>query len=269
VREPWSAYAERGHRTVGGWLSDTAIAVLQSVERAQAAANVFGPCCEIGVHHGRLFILMHLMTPAPHRSVAFDLFERQHENIDGSGRGNRDILLRHLRAHGGDLERISAVAANSADLSPGDILRHCGGHVALFSVDGGHTAALTRNDLALAEATVLPGGVVILDDCFNEAWPGVGQGFAEHMAQGSTLIPFAIGGNKVLLTNNAASARAYAERIDAERSRFEARHAELYGSEVLVVVPPDRSLRARVRDNALWKRISDTRVGRFIKLRVP
>ena len=43
----------------------------------------------------------------------------------------------------------------------------------LFSVDGGHTAELARHDMLTADGAIGEQGIIILDDFFNEAWPGV------------------------------------------------------------------------------------------------
>ena len=47
----------------------------------------------------------------------------------------------------------------------------------LFSVDGGHTRELTVNDLTVAASHLEEGGIIILDDITNLAWPQVIDGF--------------------------------------------------------------------------------------------
>src|SRR5688572_5357948 len=119
-------YATRGHREVDGWLDDTAISLLLEFGRIQDAHRIAGPACEIGVHHGRLFILLHLMTRPDERSVAWDLFEHQDENIDRSGKGNKARFLANLTRHGCDVTRIDAVSANSLQLTPAGVRQTCG-----------------------------------------------------------------------------------------------------------------------------------------------
>eukprot|EP00958_Prasinococcus_capsulatus_P013487 scaffold1390_cov234-Prasinococcus_capsulatus_cf.AAC.2 len=63
-----------------------------------------------------------------------------------------------------------------------------------MSIDGSHTAAATRSDLALASAVLVrasgggggaaarvPLGVVAVDDAFNADWPGVATGLATFL----------------------------------------------------------------------------------------
>jgi hypothetical protein len=66
----------------------------------------------------------------------------------------------------------------------------------LISIDGGHTAAITASDLAVSEAALAEGGVIIVDDCFNQDWPGVMDGVHRHFSQPRTIVPFGIGANK-------------------------------------------------------------------------
>src|SRR5688572_16645150 len=89
-------YARSGHRQVQGWLSEIGIALILEGCRQQAEWQVRGSICEIGVHHGRLFILLHLATAPDERSVAWDLFEQQDENVDRSGKGNRQRFLENI-----------------------------------------------------------------------------------------------------------------------------------------------------------------------------
>ena len=48
------------------------------------------------------------------------------------------------------------------------------------SVDGGHTAEITAHDLAVADASLAEGGIIVLDDAFNEQWPGVADGVQRY-----------------------------------------------------------------------------------------
>jgi hypothetical protein len=43
--------------------------------------------------------------------------------------------------------------------------------------------------------------VVVADDVFNQEWPGVATGTLRYMSQGGTLVPFAIGFNKVFFAS--------------------------------------------------------------------
>jgi hypothetical protein len=64
-------YISSGYRTVDGWLSAIAIKSTAELGALQKRLGVSGAVSEIGVHHGRLFILLHLLTDAPEKSVAW------------------------------------------------------------------------------------------------------------------------------------------------------------------------------------------------------
>ena len=181
--------------SVKGWLNDSTVVLSHALMRHQTALGIAGNACEIGVHHGRYFIVLALGLTSSERGIAIDLFEAQEQNIDRSGKGDRTIFDRNV-ARFADPARITAVAGNSLNLSAGDILSH--GAVRFFSVDGSHTSAATINDLRLAEASLVPGGIVAADDVFNPAWTGVISGVAEYLAGSPQLRPFALVPNKLL-----------------------------------------------------------------------
>ena len=82
-------YIYQGSRNVYGWLYKPAIDIITSIANTQEALGINGPVCEIGIHHGKSFILIHLLTQDNEMSVAYDLFERQQENLDKSGLGDK------------------------------------------------------------------------------------------------------------------------------------------------------------------------------------
>lgn len=194
-----AAYVRRGNRRVEGWLLPGAIDMICRAGQAQAAAGIQGHVAEIGIHHGRLFILLALLARPEEKAVAIDLFQQQELNKDRSGRGN----LARFRAN---MSRYAATSAlvvhegDSTEITGRDVIALAGGPVRLFSIDGGHTAATTLHDLETAEAALAPGGLIILDDCFNEFWPDVSTGVHRFFSSPRRVVPIATGGNKTFLT---------------------------------------------------------------------
>jgi len=258
-------YIGSGHRQVEGWLSDLAIAIIVALERLQRDFRIAGPVCEIGVHHGRLFILLHLLTRPGELSVAFDLFEMQHENVDRSGLGNRERLQANLATHGGEPDRVRLVADNSLRLTTARVLEACHGRPRLFSVDGGHTQETTYNDLRLARSCLCEGGLLILDDYFHESFPGVSEGTCRFMRGGQPLHPVAIGGNKFVFTTARDSARAYREHL-ATQFANQVYRTTAFGEDVLIFRPLTR--RQRLAQTRLWQSVRHTPVGRLLRLLV-
>jgi hypothetical protein len=55
---------------------------------------------EIGVHHGKLFLVLEAVTPLTHKCYAYDLFEElQHRNIDASGKGSKIIFEKNVASY--------------------------------------------------------------------------------------------------------------------------------------------------------------------------
>ena len=203
MKRNFERYRTVGYRFVTGFLEPGNLPVLEILDTAQRARQVSGAVAEIGVHHGRLFIALHLLqrgtgTARP-KSLAIDLFGDQDLNIDKSGNGNLDKFTDNvalwsttdgLVLHQGDSTKLTA-----------DVLREkAGGPIRFFSVDGGHTEEIVFSDMRLAEETLADGGIVIADDVFNQQWPGVAVGTLKYLDDGATLVPFGIGFNKTLFT---------------------------------------------------------------------
>jgi Methyltransferase domain len=183
--------------SVEGWMLPGAVQMIVAISGAQQKLLVRGHIAEIGVHHGKLFILLCLLCGEGERSVAVDLFGDQDKNIDKSGRGDLDKLLANLHRHAGVTNTI-VHRGDSLKLDGDFLVRLAEGHFRLISIDAGHTREATAHDIATAEKALCQGGVIILDDYFNEMWPGVSDGVQDYFRTHRNVVPFAIGGNKVL-----------------------------------------------------------------------
>ena len=260
-------YLTSGHFDVEGWLRPLAIQGIVALSKAQVFRGVTGSACEIGVHHGRLFILLHLLTQPHEHSAAWDLFDNQDENTDASGLGDRSRFEANLSRHGCDVGRIRIFAANSLSLTKEKILDGAQGSARLFSVDGGHTADITANDIKLAAKVLTNGGILLLDDCFNESWPGVAEGTCRCLADHEFhLIPFAIFGNKLAFTTDVESADFYRRALNALPTILFKQTAQFWGHQVLTLVPIKKNvLRRFFSQLSLWEAIKNTAFGQWLK----
>jgi len=191
-------YLKHGHRLVKGWLLPGAIKMLVALAKTQNIDGVKGNVGEIGVHHGRLLILLALLARNSEKAVAIDLFGDQERNVDQSGKGDLNQFQENLRRHAHSCN-VVIHQGDSTELTATALLELGGGVFRLFSVDGGHTPGITAHDLTTAEGALASGGIIILDDCFNEKWPGVSEGLFRYFSEAKpNLVPFATGGNKTL-----------------------------------------------------------------------
>jgi len=189
------AYVKHGQQLVKGWLFPGAAEAIIRLSEEQRREGVPGGVAEIGVHHGKLFILLYLLGENGEAAVAVDLFSHQELNIDHSGEGDLERFKRNLKRHA-DTNRLVVHEGDSTQLSAAQLRELGRGPLRLISIDGGHTAEITAHDLATAEGALAEGGIVILDDCFKEMWPGVIDGVHRHFATPRSIVPFGIGSNK-------------------------------------------------------------------------
>lgn len=191
-------YREVGFDHVHGWCDERLFDTVDLLAGADINRN--GGCMEIGIHRGKLYILLNQVIDAGCRSYAVDVFDNQSLNIDRSGEGS----LAEFRAN---LEKYDVHRGRNTEIVIGDSTdpglrleeRIGPGTLRFISIDGGHTPEHTLSDLRLATTLVANEGVVILDDILNHHWLGVIEGVNLFLSGRPTLVPFAIGHNKLYL----------------------------------------------------------------------
>ena len=194
--------------------------MVRALQQVQDENGVRANVAEIGVHHGKLFLLLAGDLHDGEEAVALDVFGDQQKNLDRSGKGDRDVFERNLETWApGAAVRI--VQASSLEVPP-DTARDTFGDVRMISIDGGHTAEVAEHDLWLAQACLVEGGIVILDDLLNPHWLGVVTGLAAYLSGGGTLRAFAYSENKLYLTSGDAW-------VDTYRRLLRARVPRLFG----------------------------------------
>lgn len=255
-------YRRKGYKKVGGYLNALQIRCICELSDLQKSNGIKGPVCEIGIHHGRLFILLHLLSEKDEHGIACDLFERQDENISISGLGDKDKFLENLDMWDADMDRIEIITENSLNLKPQDLLTH--GALRMISVDGGHDAETAYNDIALAAETIVEGGIILLDDFPDPNWLGVSESLFRYLLEKERgLWPVAILDRKLILTNSGSAAYAYRDMlIDSFNMTCEMRHSHLLGKEVVILHErtPRKKLKKYLQERKLWKRVQQYRL---------
>jgi predicted O-methyltransferase YrrM len=255
------AYIRRGMAGVDGWFTRLDATLLATVAAAQARDGIAGSVGEIGVHHGRMFIILALALRPGERAFAVDIFGEQHLNQDRSGRGDEAVFRRNLARFGIAAERVAVLRTSSLDIGWAEIAAQVEAPARLFSVDGGHTAGITRNDLAIAEDGLAPGGVVVLDDCFSPAFPGVSEGAARFMLERpGRLVPFAIGDGRTFFSRPDHAPRYARALRDGPAGAYLLKETQFWGSEVAVFRTPTRLLH-HLQRSRIARRLRDHPVG--------
>jgi hypothetical protein len=174
---------------VEGFLHASTALYLAGIEVAQRG-KVFGGIAEIGVHKGKSFLAMTVGLPEGDEAVGIDIFDAQHLNADGHSVDALRDFKGHLERFG-LRDRVQIVEGSSLELEKDGFLDP-GRRFRLFSVDGGHLAHHVLNDLRIAEATLVEGGVVAADDLLHQHFLGVLTGVFQYFDGGGTLTPYAL-----------------------------------------------------------------------------
>lgn len=251
----YSIYRHFGRRLVGGWLAPEVLEVLAVLNDAQAARGVQGSVAEIGVHHGKLLIALDLLRNDGETSVAIDLFDDQAQNVDNSGKGDLLVFKRNM-SRWSRIDSLVVHAGDSTKLTSETLCELAGGKIRLLSVDGGHDEPVEFSDLQLAENVLVSGGIIVADDVFHQEWPGVMTGLIRYLNQDPKLVPFAIGFNKVLLTNPefVVPYQRAVEVAFSDRYLTSVKESEFFGNHVSVVARVRRTPRLILRRNRTLRR---------------
>lgn len=196
---------------VDGWLSYPDAEAVGRLLDAQREAGVSGDVAEIGVYAGRLFIVLALGLAANERAVAVDPFGGGQNADPRQVHGDStEFLASALRW--APVASLSILIQRSEDLSPEQLETHLIGRCRFVSVDGDHREPAVTHDLLLAEASLVLGGIVALDDWnTHNQWPGVRAGYQAYraLAPRAPLIEVGRLDNKLILTNDPRLADRY------------------------------------------------------------
>jgi Methyltransferase domain len=182
---------------IPGWFSPDAAILFTAYNQLLRESDLAGDVLEIGVYHGKSAVLL-ASFPGKERSfVAIDLFEDlQSFDADGAGAvGMKEAFLQNLRAYHGATPSLRVVAASSASLTARDVP----GDFTFCHIDGDHSQKGTYADFDLCYQILRPGGIIAVDDYFNQMFPGVAEGGLRwSLDHPRALAPVAIGYNKAI-----------------------------------------------------------------------
>ena len=181
---------------IQGWMEPSVIPILDQINELQR--DTIGNVVEIGVHYGKFFLFLAERLKRDECAFAVDIFENQDENISKSGWGSLATFSSNVAALVPSA-RVCILKENSINLRDKIGLFSYNGYKArIVSVDAGHSYEEVSSDLELAQDILHDNGVIIVDDFQHLGWDGVYQATMEFL-EGPFFIPFALGGNKLLL----------------------------------------------------------------------
>ena len=258
-------YLSSGSKRVYGLVATSAVPLILAIDAAQKNLNVRGHMGEIGVFYGKLLILLHLLRRDDEQTVAVDIFTL----------GNfKQKFIRNVESHAGEIDKLHILHEDSGKLSSQDIVDVVGGQIRLFSLDGDHTVQSVEHDLSLARDSLSDGGVILLDDYFNEEWPGVSEATNRFFLhdQNHGIVPFAIGGNKVYFSHEKFS-EPYRQALLQEGFDASLTEREMFGVPVLSYnFTPHNFFGFNVSqkwvNTPAWRQLKQTALGDFIRFRL-
>ena len=222
-------YMNSGFDNVEGWCNPRVGNIVDFLD--SLPLNKIGGACEIGIHHGKLFLLLNQTIEEQYKSYAIDVFDLQHLNIDRSGDAKKEVFAHNIinyDRHKGN----NIVLMEEDSLNPKNTIRKNipSGSLRFMSVDGGHTVEHTVNDLKIASELITSEGVVIIDDITNHWWMSVVEGVCKFLLSYPTLIPFAVGDNKMYFCN-VSWHQYYCDQMIA--SEFGTKEIKFFGHRVI------------------------------------
>lgn len=226
------SYLSRSMSSVSGYLLPLDAEIICALLSYQDEANIRGNLCEIGVHHGKLFLMLALARRTGDRALAIDLFEDDELNAGGRHAGRDRALFEHAKRLGVALSEQETFKISSLDIQPGDILARTGGPIRFFSVDGGHLYQHVANDLVLAEKTLSEDGVIAVDDFFNPGWMDVTFATYDFLRGRSDMVPFAVSSKKLYLARTQIAGK-YKTLLRARMSNVVISQAPVLGGEAM------------------------------------
>ncbi|MEM1154252.1 MAG: class I SAM-dependent methyltransferase, partial [Pseudomonadota bacterium] len=257
-------YVHREMKRVDGWLSILDAELVTACAIHQHVLGIDGSVGEIGVHHGKLFVLLCLTRSLGESALAIDLFADQVRNIDRSGEGSRSAFEANLIEFLDSSDEIQIIEGDSLNLTWCELSKVVS-PLRLLSVDGGHTARCAANDLRIADDALVDQGIVLLDDYFNPEFPGVSEGYAAFSAERpNRLTPFAIGDNKVLLSRPAHRELFANALTSAIADTNLVKLVEFQGFQTPVFRTP-RRMYDKLKQNPIAKRHRGSYLGRRLK----
>ena len=178
-----------------GWFFPDAAVMFMAYNQLASARAASGNTLEIGVFHGRSAIAVASLRGQSGTFTAIDVFDDLQAR-DGSSHdvGLRGAFLANMAEAFPERDWLRVIAAPSATVHADALGPHTFCHI-----DGLHSAEGTYADMRLCADVVVDGGLVALDDYFNERYPGVSEGALSFEARHpGVLRPIAVGFNKVL-----------------------------------------------------------------------
>lgn len=224
-------YFRNGLSIVKGWLNEGSDRMISEISLAQIEAGQRGSVGEIGVHQGKLLLLLLLTKHDDEGAFAIDPFVNSEYNLSKNSPRGIEILQDHISKFAPKATRLQVVKKYSTEVLPSEVIDKSG-RARLLSIDGDHEEATVSRDMAWAEEVLEPYGIIIVDDFFNMHYPGVSAAVSAYlMSPVSRFKAFAISPGKLYLAQPEIGAQMRAKLRKLFPHAY-ARSSAMFGSEL-------------------------------------
>jgi hypothetical protein len=230
-----SNFVAHGRKRIAGWTSRVDAEIFATVMLDQTRRGVKGDTLEIGVHHGRSFILQNLCVAEREVAIAVDIFGRQDLNVGHrSGKGDLEKFSRNL-ARFGDIAKTKILQRSSLSLTSEELKTQTNG-LRFIHIDGGHSFGVVLNDLRLTADCAGEDCVIALDDCFNADFPDVAAAYHAWMVERPGFVPICASKGKLYLCRSSAEQLYFDALLRNKYLRFQFKtRTQLVGHEIILL----------------------------------
>lgn len=228
------------------------VEIISFIDEYQKEKEIKGNVGEIGVYHGKSFIPLLNCCREDEIAIAIDCFDDIQYNYDNSGLGDKNIMIDNVNTFSDfSIDKVHIVQADSTKMTPEDLMQGKGKY-RIFSVDGAHTSDATYIDFKNSLESLVDGGVIIMDDYFNQEWPAVSEGVNRlTLREDNDIKMVFVGYNKTIFCNKKYY-KEYFKLLDSRINRENRiiKYAKLCGSKTIVAFhkPNYITVRERLQD---------------------
>lgn len=173
-------YIERESTNIPGMVTAGPMALIWSLLQAQDDLEIPGNIAEIGVYCGKLFALLSMGLRESETAYGLDLYDYD-KRPAAENRERLQTAFAKLEIPHHIFKLITANSQNLDEKGMSEILGSA--PVRMMSVDGDHSKNGALHDLKLAMEVVNSSGVILVDDLFNEFFPGVTEAIFSVFSQ--------------------------------------------------------------------------------------
>ena len=183
-------FLKQTHSEIEGWFFPLDQLLFIELFVSQNQLRIAGDVSEVGVYHGKSFVLLSILKNENEKLIGFDLFDGDHQ----------EKTLKNIEKYGVDSE-ISLLKGLTSDIAQADLDLTLSTPLRFLHIDAGHEYHEVLEQLLMFSPYMADRGIIAMDDYQDREFPGIEAAvldFAE-IDRPRRFVPFLAGGNKLFL----------------------------------------------------------------------